>query len=204
MIGSRLSAKLERSLATWEPGSTAPDFCEIVKRGANITYCTTSAGDLEALADATQSFDWAIIEEAGKAHGFDLALPSPGEPSLASYLATTSSFRRTASRIIAMVSTLSMMRSRLSKNYLSAPAVCWTLEWIRAWRDRRADERSEFKDYARRWLNTFERVLDYCSLSTGSEKRTIDEADGAAAGILSRQHRMHPTIGDLISTAYYR
>ena len=66
---------LERSLATQESTSTALDFCEIVKRGANITYCTTSAGDLEAIADATQSFDWTIIEEAGKAHGFDLALP---------------------------------------------------------------------------------------------------------------------------------
>src|SRR5260370_29107779 len=64
-----------RALRTLRPGDTAPDFCEVVKRGANITYCTTSAGDLEVLADATQSFDWAIVEEAGKAHGFDLALP---------------------------------------------------------------------------------------------------------------------------------
>ena len=67
--------ELERSLTTLESGSTALDFCEIVKRAANITYCTTSAGDLEAIADSTQSFDWTIIEEAGKAHGFDLALP---------------------------------------------------------------------------------------------------------------------------------
>ena len=58
--------ELERSLTTLESSSTALDFCEIVKRGANITYCTTSAGDLEAIADATQSFDWTIIEEAGK------------------------------------------------------------------------------------------------------------------------------------------
>ena len=67
--------EIETSLKSWTPDSSAPDFCEVVKRGANITYCTTSAGDLEVLADATQSFDWAIIEEAGKAHGFDLALP---------------------------------------------------------------------------------------------------------------------------------
>src|SRR6185312_1706761 len=51
------------------------DFQQLVKRGASITYCTTSAKDLEALADSKQSFDWSIVEEAGKAHGFDLALP---------------------------------------------------------------------------------------------------------------------------------
>src|SRR5690606_22897989 len=55
--------------------SGAGDFCELVRRGASLTYCTTSAGDLEELADGAQSFDWSIVEEAGKAHGFDLALP---------------------------------------------------------------------------------------------------------------------------------
>lgn len=53
------------ALRAWRPNRVAPDFCEIVKRGANITYCTTSDGDLEALADMEQSFDWSIIEEAG-------------------------------------------------------------------------------------------------------------------------------------------
>ncbi|HAG85797.1 MAG TPA: hypothetical protein DCL61_32825, partial [Cyanobacteria bacterium UBA12227] len=51
------------------------DFQDLVKRGANITYCTTSAGSLEELAKSDQSFDWSIVEEAGKAHGFELALP---------------------------------------------------------------------------------------------------------------------------------
>jgi hypothetical protein len=51
------------------------DFCELVRRGASLTYCTTSASDLEDLAEGAQSFDWSIVEEAGKAHGFDLALP---------------------------------------------------------------------------------------------------------------------------------
>ena len=53
----------------------APDLCEIVKRAAGIVYSTTTAGNLEELADLTQSFDWSLIEESGKAHGFDLVLP---------------------------------------------------------------------------------------------------------------------------------
>src|SRR5262249_35880434 len=67
--------KMEVELTTREAlGTRANDFVEMVKRGANLTYCTTSAGELEALA-GDQSFDWSIVEEAGKAHGFDLALP---------------------------------------------------------------------------------------------------------------------------------
>ena len=77
------------------------------------------------------------------------------------------------------------------------------VEWIRAWRERSPEERSAFQDYARYWLNTFERIFDYCGRATGTSRYTIDTADGAAAGVLSRQHRMHPTIGNLISTAYY-
>ena len=193
---------LERSLATLEPGSSAPDFCEVVKRGANITYCTTSAGDLEVLADATQSFDWAIIEEAGKAHGFDLALPLQAghrwlligdHKQLPPY--RFKDYRDGIDSLDDAIAALEELPQRAGGLI--------DLEWIRAWRDRSTDDRAEFKDYARRWLNTFERVFDYCSLATGTVKRTVDEADGAAAGILSRQHRMHPAIGDLISTAYY-
>src|SRR5260370_14021305 len=40
------------------------DFIELVRRGASLTYCTTSAGDLEDLADEVQFFDWSIIEES--------------------------------------------------------------------------------------------------------------------------------------------
>ena len=76
-------------------------------------------------------------------------------------------------------------------------------EWIQSWRDREREAQEEFKEYARRWLNSFERIFEYCSVATGSEKHTIDHEDGAAAGKLSRQHRMHPAIGDLISAVYY-
>lgn len=191
----------EHSLATWKSGSTVPDFCEVVKRGANITYCTTSAGDLEALAEA-QSFDWAIIEEAGKAHGFDLALPLQAghrwlligdHKQLPPY--RFKDYRDGIDSLDDAIEALEKLPGRAGGMI--------DVEWVREWRDRTADERSEFKEYARLWLNTFERVFGYCSLATGDVRRTIGEADGAAAGILSRQHRMHPTIGDLISTAYY-
>jgi serine/threonine protein kinase len=51
------------------------DFERLVRRAANFVYCTSTAGDLLELARSHQTFDWSIIEEAGKAHGFDLVLP---------------------------------------------------------------------------------------------------------------------------------
>jgi len=194
--------EMERSLAAWTPGSTAPDFCEVVKRGANVTYCTTSAGDLEVLAEATQSFDWAIVEEAGKAHGFDLALPLQAghrwlligdHKQLPPY--RFGDYREGIDALDDAVAALEDLPERAG-NLLDT-------EWVRAWRDRDSVERADFKEYARRWLNTFERIFEYCSVATGAPKLTRDVADGAAAGMLSRQHRMHPTIGDLISAAYY-
>jgi serine/threonine protein kinase/DNA polymerase III delta prime subunit len=194
--------EMERSLMTWTPDSTAPDFCEVVKRGANVTYCTTSAGDLEVLAEATQSFDWAIVEEAGKAHGFDLALPLQAghrwlligdHKQLPPY--RFKDYREGIDTLDDAVAALEDLPERAGG--------LLDIDWIRGWRDLKPEERSEFKEYARRWLNTFERIFEYCSVATGSERLTVDKADGAAAGRLSRQHRMHPTIGDLISVAYY-
>ncbi len=194
--------EMERSLMMWTPDSTAPDFCEVVKRGANVTYCTTSAGDLEVLAEATQSFDWAIVEEAGKAHGFDLALPLQAghrwlligdHKQLPPY--RFKDYREGIDALDEVVAALEELPERAG-NLLDS-------DWVRSWRDRKPEERADFKEYARRWLNTFERIFEYCTVATGAEKLTLDRADGAAAGMLSRQHRMHPTIGDLISAAYY-
>ena len=199
----RIAMELERSLRTLESNSTVLDFCELVKRGANITYCTTSAGELEAIADATQSFDWTIIEEAGKAHAFDLALPLQAghrwlligdHKQLPPY--RFKDYREGIDKLndaIAALEELPQGAGRLLD-----------VEWVRAWREREPSERLKFQDYARSWLNTFERVFGYCSEATGNARHTVDAADGAAAGILSRQHRMHPTIGDLISTTYYQ
>lgn len=198
----RLVESMRTSLETWTPDNSAPDFCEVVKRGANVTYCTTSAGDLEVLADATQSFDWAIIEEAGKAHGFDLALPLQAghrwlligdHKQLPPY--RFRDYREGIDSLDAAVTALEELPDRAG-GLLDA-------DWIQSWKDRETTHQEEFKDYSRRWLNSFERIFDYCSIATGSERHTIDQAEGAAAGKLSRQHRMHPTIGDLISAVYY-
>jgi hypothetical protein len=146
-----------------------------------VTYCTTSAGDLEVLADATQSFDWAIIEEAGKAHGFDLALPLQAghrwlligdHKQLPPY--RFKDYREGIDVLDEAVAALEDLPERAG-NLLD-------VEWIRSWRDRRDEERAEFKEYARRWLNTFERIFEYCSVATGAAKLTLGERTALRQG----------------------
>lgn len=188
---------LEGKSATGE----AADFCEIVKRGANLTYCTTSAGDLETLAKSSQSFDWSIVEEAGRAHGCDLALPLQAghrwlligdQKQLPPYR-----FRDYADGIAklddAALALRNLPRARNLVDY----------EWLKSWRERTLEQREEFCKYANTWLNTFETIFINCTRAFGEERVTRETPMSAAAGQLARQHRMHPTVGDLVSRCYY-
>lgn len=198
---------MSQALRDAAPNSSARDFCELVRRGSNLTYCTTSAGELEALADMTQSFDWSILEEAGKAHGFDLALPLQAghrwlligdHKQLPPY--RFEDYRAAIDNLDAVVDALWTLPERAGGLV--------DVEWLRSWKERTLEERADFRAYARQWLNTFEQVFDQCQRASGAleaeRQVTREEPTGAAAGMLSGQHRMHPLIGTLISEAYYR
>jgi DNA polymerase III delta prime subunit len=182
----------------------AGDFVELVRRGASLTYCTTSARDLEELAEGDQSFDWTILEEAGKAHGFDLALPLQaghrwlliGDPNqLPPY--RFEDYLKGLERLDEAVDWLADLPARTRRLVDS--------DWIRSWKELDDQAKGEFVQYAKDWLNTFKRVLASCRNAVdGSDRRTIDASNGSMAGLLSGQYRMHPTIGDVISSAYYK
>jgi hypothetical protein len=185
-------------------GTRANDFVELVKRGANLTYCTTSAGELEALA-GDQSFDWSIVEEAGKAHGFDLALPLQAGHRwllIGDHLQLPPyRYEDYLSGVEALDSVVEALQS-LPEN--ASGMLDW--EWVASWRERTLEQRREFQDYATDWLRTFKRAFEHCSAVVPEGELQEDNefvADGRAAGILREQHRMHPNIGELISRAYY-
>ncbi|MEV5721795.1 AAA domain-containing protein [Amycolatopsis mediterranei] len=186
-------------------GTGAADFVELVKRGANLTYCTTSAGELEAIA-GDQSFDWSIVEEAGKAHGFDLALPLQAghrwlligdHNQLPPY--RYEDYLRGVDALDEVVEALQALP------YAGPGVLDW--EWVSSWRDKTAEDRTAFQSYAKDWLKTFKRTFELCQVAVGQgdagQRLTDDSAGGAAAGVLIEQHRMHPDIGELISRAYY-
>lgn len=181
------------------------EFCALLKRGANITYCTTSAGDLEELARSVQSFDWAIIEEAGKCHGFDLALPLQAghrwlligdHNQLPPY--RWEDYSKALVNLDRVIDALKELPNRA--------AGLLDFEWIIQWEGMDAAERNQFKEFCRHWLNTFRRIFENCEIApsgSSNPRLTIIDSIGAAAGMLSRQYRMHPTIGTLISEVYY-
>lgn len=184
----------------------ARDFVELVKTSANLTYCTTSAGDLEALAVADHSFDWSIIEESGKAHGFDLALPLwaghrwlliGDQAQLPPYR-----FEDYRSALSTIDQTMEILRMIASKGY-GAGVIDRSV--LSAWDRKDPGEQASFVDFADRWLATFARIFRQGERASGAVEplRTGAVPVGAAVGRLSGQHRMHPQIGTLVSELSY-
>jgi hypothetical protein len=196
------AGEMADALRTRATLGAAPDFCELVKRGSHLIYCTTSAGELEALADMTLSFDWSILEEAGKAHGFDLALPLQAGHR---WLLIGDQFQLPPYRYDDYAKATGNLEG-VVQALLALPDRGGGLvdfEWAIAWRDRTVEEKAAFADFVASWLKTFARVFDECRRASGEDRLTAGEPNGSAAGRITGQHRMHPTIGQLISDTYY-
>jgi superfamily I DNA and/or RNA helicase len=198
-------------LKTGQHGASLPDFRQLVKRSANLTFCTTSAGELEGLSSEL-SFDWTIVEEAGKVHGFDLALPLQAghrwlligdHKQLPPY--RDHDYHDAVDHLGRVIDALDQLPN--------SAAGLLDRDFIRGWRDRSSDEQEEFIGYCKHWLKVFEAIFDNCAFAVGGradDRRKLTSnaedkhtEDAAAAGMLSMQHRMHPDIGTLISEAYY-
>ncbi|NOT05129.1 MAG: AAA family ATPase [Anaerolineales bacterium] len=197
-----LAREMRDAIRTSSTDALAQEFCELVKRGANITYSTTSAGDLEELARDLQSYDWAIVEEAGKCHGFDLALPLQAGHR---WLLIGDQSQLPAYRIKDFLDAINELDEAV-KHLVALPDRASKLldfEWINKWRALDDTQKEKFKEFCKEWLKTFEAIFKRCEKATGRESLTIDKPIGAAAGMLSMQYRMHPSIGTLISESYY-
>jgi hypothetical protein len=193
-----------RALQRGDVKGHTKDVCELVKRSAGITYCTTTAANLAALADSTQTFDWSIVEEAGKAHGFDLALPLQtghrwlligDQKQLSPY--RYEDFRKGLSRLDETFEAIEDLPRRAGGQV--------DVDLVTRWNKYDESERSSRRDLWLHWLRFFETVHATCS----RVKLPSDSGDTGAPGgpvlaeMLSRQHRMHPTIAGLVSAAYY-
>jgi hypothetical protein len=158
------------------------DFSQLVRRGANFVYCTSTAADLLELAQSSQTFDWSIIEEAGKAHGFDLVLPL-----------------QTGHRWL-LIGDQNQLPPYREKDFALGldrlDVICKAdADLRRFWSDTSASERQAFTDAAKRWLFFFRELFE-------TVRRRV-QSDTPLVGMLTEQHRMHPEIGNLISHAFY-
>lgn len=178
---------------------------DLVRRGASITYCTTSSGDLEELAKGAHSFDWSIIEEAGKTHGFDLALPLQAghrwlllgdHKQLRPFL--YDEFAECFSRLNGddgVVATLRNLRDKKGNARLI------DVEWLTARMDTDPNWAKSFSNFSRSWIASFATIFEQRTKLNGT---TLDDSIGASAGLLRTQYRMPPVIGDLNSEVFYK
>lgn len=187
------------------PDADTANFCELVRLGANLTYCTTSSGDLEELAKGDQTFDWSIIEEAGKSHGFDLALPMQAghrwlllgdqrqlEPHRIDYFDSILWAAGAAQLLDGALKELDYLEGSVRKFR--------DMEWLSRWQKVHKNDQDgqKFIRSAQEYLRTFEHIFGLC--------RALGSTPGEApyAATLMTQYRMHPDIGELISKVYYR
>ncbi|MGP2435758.1 AAA domain-containing protein [Streptomyces sp. JW3] len=176
-----------KELRTRDASSTK-EFRELVKRSASVTYSTAADGDLAALAGEV-SYDWAIVEEAGKAHGFELALPLSlghrwlliGDPKqLPPYR-----IEDYQSAVAAMDETVGALERMEGLGKLL------DRELLNSWRARTDEQSTQFAEYCKEWLKLFQQLHRLCSYHEHDD------------GLLTGQHRMHPDIGELVSETYY-
>lgn len=196
-LATTLPAALQRKIeeeASLEPGA-APlrSFELLVRDAANVVLATSNSGELARMLEDQRRFDWSIIEEAGKAHGFDLALALQSSPKVLligdqdqlppfNFEALQALFRE-PQRILEAV--------KLGARF--APSLV-----DRTFTNLSADERARFEENVPAWLDMvlfFSDLYRQCFASERAEVRL--------ASRLTEQHRMHPVIACMVSECFY-
>lgn len=181
-------------------------FQMLIRDGANIVLCTTSNRDLEQIAEGDKTFDWSIVEEAGKVHGFDLALPMKvghrwllvgDQKQLEAY--RLESFKD-ALQLDEMDDSTELLKRLHARN----PDLI-DKEWPGEWEQmrRRGGEAGVFLRTASVWLQTFDRIYKTLKPLAEGEEPTQSKDIGSSIGLLINQYRMHPAIGKLVTETYY-
>jgi hypothetical protein len=204
-IQDRWLQLLERALAP-SPGKTEDSLLramrELLKSGAAITYCTTSASDLAALAESSEfdhNYDLVIVEESGRVHAFDLALPLEAGHRwllLGDHKQLPPFQIRQFEEALKNLDYATEALERLGE---TAPT---DSDWLERWGSRSAGEKEDFKAYALNRLRYFKWLHEHLGGKDGDDATTT-ELKGTGAGMLRVQFRMHPVICEVISRAFY-
>lgn len=198
----RLLDSIDPTVAEEDDGSAA-DFREVVRRAAAITYCTTSDRGLEAIARLNRSFDWAIVEEAGKAHSFDLTMSLQAGHR---WLLIGDHYQLQPYRFNDYGEAVRML-DHVGRELRLLPERGGRLvdeDWLSWWEALTSDKKADFKSVARAWLEPFRVVFEACEVADGGDGiRNPGQSTVGATGMLTGQHRMHPDIGSLVSDVYY-
>ncbi|WP_035710261.1 AAA domain-containing protein [Bradyrhizobium genomosp. I (2014)] len=163
----------------------------LVQDAANLTFSTLNSPDLADLAERGRRFDWSIIEEAGKAHGFDMATALQESHRLLligdHHQLPPFNVRRFTDLLGDPLKVRKAIQSGAQfAGYLVDPSLV-------------ADDESRdpFVDRCAEWarmVKLFETIFT---------RSTEAVSEDAPAAILTDQHRMHPHIAELVGKVFY-
>lgn len=169
-------------------------FERLVENGAAVVFATSNSGELAGLLDAGRRYDWSIVEEAGRAHGFDLVLPLQAshrtlmigdQQQLPPYnVGVLDDLLADPARVLRALA----FGGRFAPTLVERPAL----------RAAEADP-GRFSDDCGAWrrsLRFFRALYERC-------ERVGEEDGDRIARQLVHQHRMHPHIRAVVSECFY-
>jgi hypothetical protein len=169
-------------------------FEQLVQEGAGITFSTSNSGELARLLESGRRYDWSIVEEAGRAHGFDMALPLQASNRI---LMIGDQQQLPAFNLAVLDNLLcepEQVLEALRHGTRFAPTIV-----ERSFVTAANADLKRFAEDCSRWrslLPFFKTVFDRCEAAGAVDGEII-------ARRLTHQHRMHPEIADIVSACFY-
>lgn len=164
----------------------------LIQDAANITLTTLNSIDLADLTERGRRFDWSIIEEAGKAHGFDMAAAL----SISHRLLMIGDHRQLPPFNSTIFKKLLGDPLRVQQAIKTGAQFAPTLVDVSIVEDEEGREGLVARcDKWRRMIDLFARVFE--------DSFAGEEQQQGPAATLTDQHRMHPHIANLVGRVFY-
>ncbi|WP_240540036.1 AAA domain-containing protein [Salinarimonas soli] len=163
----------------------------LVQDAANLTFSTLNSSDLADLAGRGRRFDWSIIEEAGKAHGFDMATALQESHRLLLIGDHEQLPPFNVRRFTDLLGDPLKVQKAIQAGAQFAPGL---VDPSLVTDD---DAREPFVDRCANWagmVKLFETIFT---------RSAIGGFEGSPAAVLTDQHRMHPDIAELVGKVFY-
>ncbi len=207
-VRERWRERIEQTLVGLQSGdanendSCANDFMELVKRSANLTYSSSTSGDLAQIAVSPLTFDWSIIEEAGKAHGFDLVLPLQNAYR---WLLIGDHQQLPPYRVKDFIDAIGDMDSVMDRLWeLDRSGGLVDMDLVRSWRNLGKSDASDGVEAKKAKTDRWEGQMKVFKDTFLRCKQWAESHDKPPMhSMLWQQHRMHPVLAGLVSRAFY-
>jgi len=191
-LRTRLSAAVDRDFSRNRDAETELGAMQVlVQDAANLTFATLNSTGLADLAERGRRFDWSIIEEAGKAHGFDMATALQESHRL---LLIGDHFQLppfNVKRFSDLLGDPTRVRNAIQKGAQFAGGL---VDQTVVADD---DTLPDFVDRCQTWAG----LIKIFEVIFTRSRETLGDAGPAA--VLTDQHRMHPDIADLVGRVFY-